>query len=411
MPHQDSKRMTVSRRGFVAAAAAMGTAGIALAAQQESAKAAADGKFRLLCAPVLTNPAPDAVTVLWATSDMATGWVEYGETESLGQVARGMDQGLMPYERRYMKIRVGGLKPGTRYYYRVCSEHTTYDWHQGIARDHDGAARSELASFVTPNPNAAETTFTVWNDTHENVETLKAVHAAHQQSPGDFMLWNGDISNDLYDEPKIVDQFLNPAGLPFAANVPFYFVRGNHDARGPFARLLNRVTDVPDGQFYYTFRHGPMAAIVLDTGEDKPDDHPVYADMGDFAAFRSLQTEWLAEAITRPEFRDAPFRVLFCHIPLWWTNDEHTGTYCLDGQRKWHQLLVDAGVQLVISGHTHQATHLPADNRHPYIQLTGGGPRPDTATYMRGHATADQLTIMHHKLDGSVVHEIRVNAS
>lgn len=408
MPSQNLDRVTLSRRGFVAAAAALGVGGAVLAGQENATPS--DDAFRLLCAPVLTNPAPDAVTIIWATSAPATAWVEYGESESLGQIASGSEQGLLPFEQRHMKIRLTGLRPGTRYYYRVCAEHTTYDWRAGIKRDAEHAARTPIASFVTPDPAAAETRFTVWNDTHENAETLKAVHAAHQSAPGDFLLWNGDITNDLYDEDKIVEQFLNPAGLPFATHVPFYFVRGNHDTRGPFARQIERVTDVPGGEFYYTFRHGPLAAIVLDTGEDKEDSHRFYAGLADFAAFRQRQAAWLAEAIARPEFRSAPFRVLFCHIPLWWTHDDQTGAYCLDGQRKWHELLVEAGIRLVISGHTHQATLLPADARRPYIQLTGGGPRPDTATYMRGHVTASQLRLTHHRLDGSVVHDIKLPA-
>lgn len=397
----------ISRRGFVGSAI-VGAGGSALASAADGE--ASSGPFRMLCAPVLTNPTPNGITAIWATSAPATGWIEYGETEQLGMRARGIVQGLAPYEERTIKVRLRGLKPGTRYFYRAVAEHTTYDWHEGIKRASDAAAASEIYDFTTPNPAADEVRFTVWNDTHENDETLRGVFAAHQESPGDFLLWNGDLTNDLYDEPKMVDQFLHPAGLPFAARTPYYFVRGNHDVRGPYARRIAEVTDVPDNRHYYAFRQGPLAAIVLDTGEDKPDDHRFYAGLCDFASFRARQAKWLARAIRQPSFRNAPFRVLFCHIPLWWLNDAHTGTYCLDGQRKWHDLLVEGGVQLVVSGHTHDAQHLSADSRHPYVQLTGGGPKPEQATYLRGQATRDRLIATQHRLDGQVLHTVELPA-
>lgn len=404
----------ISRRGLLAAAIAA-PSGYALAGDpiwQSKVNTAKpfDHPFRLLCAPVLTNPAPDAVTVLWATNAPSTGWVEYGETEDLGQKARGINEGLAPFVERHMKIRIVGLKPGTRYFYRVRSDYTYYEWKNGTIRNSEPPAISETYSFTTPNPQAAEVSFTVWNDTHENVETLKALHAAHEQSPGDFLLYNGDLTNDFYAEERMVDQVLSPAGLPFAAKVPYYFVRGNHDVRGPYARLINQVTDVPDNKHYYTFRQGPLGAVVLDTGEDKPDTDENYYGLVDFASFRTQQAEWLAKAIERPEFKSAAFRVLFCHIPLWWREPKHTGTYCLDGQKKWHDLLVQGGIQLVMSGHTHDAHYMPADKNRPYIQLIGGGPLPKYATYARGHANADRLKVMQCKLNGDVLHELEIRA-
>lgn len=408
------KRSQISRRSLLASALAA-PAGYALGADplwqsSVSTEQPFERPFRLLCAPVLTNPAPDGVTVMWATNAPSTGLVEYGETRELGQIAYGGDQGLRPFVPRHMKIRIEGLKPGTRYYYRVRSDYTYYEWKKGVVRDSEPPAISEIYSFTTPDPQAKEVRFTVWNDTHENARTLNALFEAHQKDPSDFLLFNGDVTNDFFAEEKMVDQMLSPAGLPFAAEVPYYFVRGNHDVRGPFARLIGQVTDVPEGKFYYSFRRGPLAAIVLDTGEDKPDANEHYYGLVDFAAFRSQQTEWLAKAIEDPQFRSAPFRVLFCHIPLCWKREQHTGTYCLDGQKKWHDLLVKGGIQLVMSGHTHEPWLSPANEGRPYAQLIGGGPRPEHATYMRGHVQEDRLNVTQYKLNGEVWDEIEIRS-
>jgi predicted phosphodiesterase len=364
--------------------------------------------FRLLSHPVLTNPTPDAVSVLWATSAAATGWVEYGESDALGQRASGEVQGLMPYDERAFKVRLRNLMPGTRYHYRVHAVRVDFRGPYDIRRQSQETSVSDVFSFTTPNPDADTARFTVWNDTHEVHETLRGLHEAHEKAqanePDDFLLWNGDQTNDISTEERMIDQFLAAAGQPFAARVPYYYVRGNHDVRGPGARHLPRFTDVPDGAYYYSFRQGPLAALVLDTGEDKPDDHPVYGGLNDFAAFRTRQAEWLAREIERPEFRTAPIRVLFCHIPLWWQDR----ALCDDGHKKWHDLLVKGGVQLVISGHTHRPGWFPPETGRPYGQLVAGGPRPTAATYIRGHATPERLAITHYRLNGEVLHEFEI---
>lgn len=172
-------------------------------------------------------------------------------------------------------------------------------------------------------------------------------------------------------------------------------------AFSPDGHTLYAGSDQP-GAYYYTFRRGPLGVLVLDTGEDKPDDHPVYGGLNDFAAFRTKQAEWLAGAIEAPAFKGARFKVLFCHIPLCWIREKETGSFCGDGRKKWHDLLVRAGVQLVISGHTHEPAWMPAEKGRPYGQLIAGGPKPTAATYIRGRATADGLTVTQYKLSGEV---------
>lgn len=403
-----SARDAVSRRTFLAGSGA--AAGAAALAAYAAAGRTERGPFRFLSPPVLTNPAPQAVSVLWATSGPATGWVEYGETPQLGRRACGEDQGLLPYDERVFKLRLGGLQAGRRYFYRVRAVPIDFRDAYDIRRQEAAALASPIFSFTTPDPAAPTAHFTVWNDTHEQPDTLAALHQAHLRDPGDFLLLNGDVTNDIYDERAMVEQFLAPAGLPVAARTPYHFVRGNHDVRGPAARCLPRFTDVPQGCYYYSFRQGPLAAVVLDTGEALPDEHPAYGGLNAFAEFRARQAAWLAQEIQRPEFRTAPFRVLFCHIPLWWTDETDPVNYCADGRARWHDLLVEGGVQLVISGHTHQAAWLPPDAARPYGQLIGGGPEPEIATYLRGQATGRRLTLTLHRLGGEVLHAVELAA-
>jgi predicted phosphodiesterase len=397
---------TPSRRSFLTTSGLLAGSPFLLDSALDAAEPA-EG-FRMLSAPVLTNPADDAVTILWATNHPATGWIEYGETEKLGQRFNGDRGGLLPFDDRAFKLRLAGLKPGTKYYYRAHAVRVDFKGPYNIRRLEMESAASEVYSFTTPNPKATEVKFTVWNDTHEVADTVKQLHAAHEKDPGDFLLWNGDQTNDVSTEERMIAQFLAGGIAPIAARVPYYYVRGNHDVRGPGARNLPRFTDVANGQYYYSFRRGPLAAIVLDTGEDKPDDHPVYGGLNGFAAFRSEQASWLAKEIEKPEMKEARIKVLFCHIPLRWKNEKSVGSFCKDGRDKWHDLLVKWGAQVVISGHTHSPAWLPADKDFPYGQLIGGGPKATAATIIRGRATAEGLTLVESKLNGEVLFEVKV---
>ena len=377
--------------GALTSAAALGVLKPSEAAASDAPKAA----FALASPPVVGHTTPDNTTITWAVNGPSTAWVEYGATPALGLSQVPTAAGLRPYEALVQQVHLAGLKPDTRYYYRSCS--CAIDYNNAYDVERGETVKSSVGSFKTLHPTGETASFVIWNDTHDHQDTLTALHEQTSAIKPDFLFINGDISNQIASEKEAVDLYLNPYGLPFAQNYPMLFSRGNHDVRGAAARELPRFVAVPDNEFHYSFRHGPLGILVLDTGEDKPDSHPVYAGLNDFDGYRSVQQQWLEREIEKPHFRDAPFRVLFCHIPLWWKEDKE-GWYCPDGRAKWHDLLVKAGIQLVVSGHTHEAAHLPPDDRHPYHQLIGGGPAIADATIIRGVADAKKFTITMQEL-------------
>jgi predicted phosphodiesterase len=379
------------------------------AAMAPAALARADGivrapqDFRVLGAPVVQALSATAVSVAWAVNDTSTGWVEYGETEALGSVAAGDEDGLRPLDARVQRVRLDGLTPGTRYHYRTVSVPIAFLGAYDIRRGRPYESRAY--SFVTPDGGAAgRMQAAIINDTHEQPETLTRLFTQLAESPGDLLFWNGDMFNDIATEQQLAEQLLYPAGMAYAASRPVCFARGNHDVRGPEARALGRVLDTPSGQHYYTVRQGPVAFLVLDTGEDKPDDAPVYAGLGTFDAYRTRQAAWLAEALQRPEVKGAPFRVVVVHIPLYGATPVrfHGGA---DARAKWHDHLVRGGVDLMVTGHTHRHAWLPPDATRPFGQLTGGGPQPDAATVIRLDADRQQLTARLSRLDGTLISE------
>lgn len=337
------------------------------------------------------------MTVFVGVNRVATGWVEYGETPELGQRS-GTDDGLLPLDPSLLKIRLAGLAPGKRYYYRVhaceIDFRNAYDIRRGAE------VRSEVREFVTFDPTAATARLSIINDTHEVPATLQGLAKLLAARPSDALIWNGDLFNDIRSERQLAQQVLTPGGGALASDRPLLPVRGNHDVRGASARLLDKYFDLPQGRWYYTQRIGPLALLVLDTGEDKPDSAPVYAGLNDFAHYRSQQQQWLQTALQREEFRSAKYRVAAMHIPLIWKEKASAGDYCGDGHSKWHDLLVAAKVDVVISGHTHEPGWFAPGQRAPYGQLVGGGPKPEAATLIEVHADLSKLTLATLGLDG-----------
>jgi len=313
--------------------------------------------------PVLQTPSGNAISVAWAVSAPATGWVEYGPTPDLGLKALPQDHGLRPYADRFLSARITGLEPGQKVYYRTAAVPVTFTTPYDIERG--APVVGEIHSFVTPDPAGDQTTFAIINDTHEKKDTLVSLMEQLGESPEDVLIWNGDLFDAVISEEQIVEQVLRPAGAAYAADRPVLFTRGNHDVRGPVARKLDQAiipwTDEFPLSRCFAVRFGPVAFIGLDTGEDKPDRHPGFAGLAGFEPYREAQRDWLADALKRPEIVDAPHLVVVCHIPLWGLPGDNGGDtmegyafYCKQARDLWHPLLKQAGAQIVISGHRHK---------------------------------------------------------
>lgn len=304
--------------------------------------------------------------------------------------------GFTPQGGKVLRVRLEGLEPGTTYRYRTITE----------ATGEEGSGpqvASEWRTFRTLDPTAKSSRFTVWNDTHNFADTLKALDAA--TPPSDFLVWNGDAGSSWWkDKERLTTQLLTPGGTDFTAKRSLAFCWGNHDVRGAYAFLAPDYIAMPEGKPYYAFRSGPVAAVVLNTGEDKADDHPSFESRVAFDALRREQVDWFRrDVLGRPELRDAPYRVVFCHIPLRWIDEEADigwDIFSERGRKYWHGMLVEWGTQVVVSGHTHHAAKIEPNDDFPYAQLTGGGPQLDIATWIEGVADANSLRLKVHKLSG-----------
>jgi predicted phosphodiesterase len=343
--------------------------------------------------PYLQDPGPTAMTVRWITNLPAYSWVEFGETADLGQKAHSVTDGLVDAYNRVNRVQLNGLKPGTTYYYRVCSKEIT--GFEPYKLTYGETINSEVFSFRTFEERPAKVSWLIMNDLHDRPASIPHLMGLRGDAPYDFVFFNGDVFNYQTDEQQIVDHMLTPCTDTFAATAPFLYVRGNHETRGSFRLHWHEYFSNPRGQSYFSFTHGPAHVIVLDTGEDKPDDTPVYAGIVDFDAYRREQAAWVEKEMQTTAYRKAPFKVILMHIPPFYSGDWHGTMHC---RELFNPLFNKYKVDICISGHTHRyGVHPPVAGEHNYPIIIGGGPQDGKRTLIR--VTADRKQLQLHMQD------------
>jgi hypothetical protein len=212
------------RRQFLTAIGAAGTlaATVSLPKQLSAATptvsdaSSAPSHALLKGTPAVFAPTPESLTITLPLQQAALAWIEYGETKTPELKADSDPWGFVPHCDTVIKIRLTGLKPGTRYYWRAVL--------QPLAGGEE--TRTPLYSSKTLSPSAAETRFSVWNDTHDRAATIQKLHALRDASD-DFLLWNGDASNNVNDSALLPGLYVSPKGVNLAEGPP---ILNNHRA-------------------------------------------------------------------------------------------------------------------------------------------------------------------------------------
>lgn len=413
-----------NRRTFFNSVAAASVGGAALLASnstvvaEESDPSQEAPKKVAASFPVLQNVSDSSASISWALNAPSTGWVEWGTTPNLGKVARNSEFGLNPYEPDFLSARIAGLAPNTKYYYRTVTCSFTYK--TAYDKTASEPEYSDIYSFETTGPQKESVSFAVMNDTHNTLPTIQAHLKRVEELDPDFLFWNGDLCSDYMNADRVKQNIANPNDLPFASQRPLVFVPGNHDRRGQWVRNLKKclTTWVQDDPKYYelgynyAFRKGPVAFIVLDTGEDKPDWHPAWSQMANYQPYRELQAAWLANVLTRSDIQSAPFIIAFCHIPLYDADPKANPGNILDryasyqwpASQMWGPLFEKHGVQLLVAAHQHRFSYAEPQGSRTWAQIVGGGPELNNAYSIHGEATNSELKLTCEKLiDNSIV--------
>lgn len=356
--------------------------------------------------PYLQNMGQDEVTIVWLTNKNAVSWVELApdddthfyltERPKFFAAKNGVKQ-----EGRVHSVKLTGLKPGTKYRYRVFSQEVlgrqSYHIFYGKVAS-TTAYRTGPLSFTTSDYSKGDMTFSMVNDIHGRSDLIKKLLEIADSKKNDLVFFNGDMVSTMNNEKELFDGFMDAGVEAFAKEVPMYYSRGNHETRGPFATEFQTYFSTLSPELYYLVRQGPVCFVVLDCGEDKPDTDIEYSGITVYDEYRTQEMKWLEKALKQKEFLEAPFKVVICHMPPFggWHGEQEI----LD---KFVPLLNEANIDIMLCGHLHRHVKNEPNAQVKFPVLANAN-----EAVVKGKITKNELSLDIIGLDGKQVDRINI---
>lgn len=321
--------------------------------------------------PYLQGLTDQSVIVYFTTSKKGFSSIELREKGKQNiQKVFTLKDGLIEANNTRNEIKLSGLHSDTEYEYRLFSvKIDTFRLSRNIYGD---TITTPWYTFKTLNPNAQTCTFVTTSDIHDNSEKYAKLLSYMPLENTDMVFLLGDILSHFSRKDQPYSSFIDVSVDLFARNIPFILIRGNHDTRGQYARDYDQYVYRPDNRFYGTYQLGNTLIIMLDTGEDKPDDHFDYSGLTAFEAYRQEQVEWLKDVVKSKEFHEAEHRIVMAHIPPIKRGDSVRasahGADMVD--HLFMPILNKEKIDLMISGHTHRFSFrepLTGENNFPIL--------------------------------------------
>ena len=349
-------------------------------------------QIKITHGPWLCDMTSTGVTVVWTTDKPALSWVEIAEDNGNSFYQKEHKRhyetvaGRRQAHKRVHAVRLKHLKPGTRYNYRIFSQEVV-EWKYNDAVKYGDVAATNVFSraplrFTTFPEKGSDISFLVFNDIHGRADYMAELVKNEDFSTHDFVLFNGDMSSSVENSDQLFKDYIDTAVSLYASELPLIYNRGNHETRGRHADFLAEYFPTNSKNFYQLYMVGDIACLVLDCGEDKPDNDIEYGNLADYDAYRVEESEWLRQVVASESFRNAAARIVFLHIPL--------------GNGSWHgnlhleelflPILNEAGIDVMFSGHTHRYGFREPNEKVRFAILIN-----DNQSYSRCNVTADKI--------------------
>jgi predicted phosphodiesterase len=287
--------------------------------------------------PYLCDVTKTSIAISWETSNPGSSAVEYAtEAQYIASGGGYAERIEDPTKVKRHTIILTGLKPSTRYHYRVIS----------------GDEASEDNTFHTAVGWGEPFTVAVYGDTRSDPNAhLSVVREMIHHKP-DLVLNTGDLVGD----GRVLSQwdvFFDTA-KDLMKTTPYYPTLGNHErnAQHYYDLFHLPVGGGRENEQWYSFDYGNTHFICLDSNN----------------RFSPDQLSWLEEDLARTAGRTQWIFVVFHHPP--YSSGRHGGAF--NSMMTWIALFEKYGVDMVFSGHDHiyeRSLH----NGICYIVAGGGG--------------------------------------
>lgn len=300
--------------------------------------------YKITSDPMVVDNGKDFV-VVFATNDKGTGYVKYnynGEDYKVFDQHNGRIKGkskIHSIEIPKEHLAGNSYSVGSR---RVIDE-----------RSYGGRQGKEVVSgtYEFDIPKGSDQTYLTVSDWHSYLKlAYEAIGYAGDDYDGVILL--GDCAPGLMFEDEVKTYLVEFGGKISGGKMPVIYIRGNHETRGKVAGELAEYLKFDE--FYYTTTYGDYDFLILDSGEDKPDDHPEYGGMVDYEQERSNMVQWMT---TLPKTDNKLFTLV------------HYYKICIEDElkAKAYEELHRLGCKQIISGHTHRVDFLEEDGFNVFM--------------------------------------------
>ena len=328
--------------------------------------------YRIVSDPVVMDTGKD-YAVVFATSSPGLGCVHYS-FEGTDYTVYAQQNGRRISDRLIHAVHVPyeHLKNNS---YSVESTRVIEDFSYGSRL---GKTAEKGPYTLRVNESEAQT-YLLISDWHTHLKDAKA--AISHLGDYDAVLMLGDPAAGMDFEAQAVKYIVQFGGDLTGGEMPVIYARGNHETRGAFASKMPSY--IGYDTLYYTVQRGPYSFLVLDSGEDKRDDHIEYGGLDDYRVNRTQMLDWLQGVST-------PTEKLIVLTHAWQVSQPEP-----ELSRAAWDAFSKLGARFVLSGHTHTCEFLDGDTdaQREYLEAY-----PDITTYIDGGYNQIQKTYIASKL-------------
>jgi hypothetical protein len=315
------------------------------------------------------------MTIRWETDAAGEAGLDWSEAPESGGFPDWQRTHRVAGPDGLFETTLAGLPAGRRIFYRLRQRET----------------ESGMHSFFTPAA-GSDVHFTVWGDSQTGWPALGRLLKLMQADPPDFTVGVGDLVGTGCMKEQWLDFFA--AIRPFAARWPFILMPGNHDYDGYYDDFIpanfRRHARGKDEPNYRAWSWHNVRFVAVDPNETFP------------ISIREngVQHAWLLAETRSPEWRAADWRIVFVHQPCY-SQGKPDG---YEGDLRIRNLLgplaADAGIDFIISGHTHDYERLKIthpDGRFTHHLIVGGAGASLTPAHTEEpRVVMDRLIRAHH---------------